>query len=588
MPDYRVAFLGRFFRLVVFCLLYLQSLFWSVSRVFAYTVYDDFLTIDSLGNYTAFANGGTVIVQDGLLKLSAPSGRTFPYVILNNLTLGDNFSIEMRFRYPSAGGFGLGTVLSETLPANGSFYDSYALSTIYTWRDVGGLWVGYPNNFGGKEVLRYTDFNFHLLKFEKVGNRYYSYFDGILKSDTEVSKDVNYVWFGNSHRTNTVGTWSTIEIDYLSITSDDPGPEFVYYGQGDSPWGEQEYDRASEWASPGETTMRRWGCATTSAAMIFRHFGVNTPDNMEPTPGNLNSWLIGQPDGYVRNGLLNWLALARMSRQSEEAGYSPTSLEFAKKKSFDDEALEYPTILGMPGHFLVARESEGENFLVSDPADSSIASIPKSSDFLSANTYTPSHTDLSYIMAVIDPGVTITLLDPEGNEVGTTTLEYLVDDEGDAVGEDLQILLLEKPVDGKYTLLVENDGDETSEYDIDWYFYDSNGEVFLPSQEFLQTIIPGAVDEYEFEFIADTLNPIVPRITHASLLELIVQLREQDMIKNDGVAQALSNFVVYAQRFAEKFPWASEKMMQLAEKYVYRHRGQLIDGDAAQLLIDRF
>ena len=78
------------------------------------------------------------------------------------------------------------------------------------------------------------------------------------------------------------------------------------------PWQNQVYDSANLW-SPLNPTINRWGCALTSAAMVFQYHGLTKlPDNTTLDPGTVNAWLKTQLDGYVGNGYVNWLALSRL------------------------------------------------------------------------------------------------------------------------------------------------------------------------------------------------------------------------------------------------------------------------------------
>src|ERR1700722_603606 len=84
--------------------------------------------------------------------------------------------------------------------------------------------------------------------------------------------------------------------------------------QTSTPWQSQEYDSAHIW-NPSNPTINAWGCAMTSAAMIFRYYGINElPDGTPLDPGTLNKWLENQPDGYVETGWVNWIALSRLSK----------------------------------------------------------------------------------------------------------------------------------------------------------------------------------------------------------------------------------------------------------------------------------
>jgi hypothetical protein len=138
-----------------------------------------------------------------------------------------------------------------------------------------------------------------------------------------------------------------------SLTTPTPTP-FPYLSQKDSAWAGEEYDSASTWAGAARSGIGRWGCAITSVAMILQKNGVNALDGTSVDPSKLNTWLISQTDGYIGPGLLNWLAVTRYVKASYDAGNASTKLEYSRPSATSTPVL--PTILGLPGHFVVAHD----------------------------------------------------------------------------------------------------------------------------------------------------------------------------------------------------------------------------------------
>ncbi len=101
------------------------------------------------------------------------------------------------------------------------------------------------------------------------------------------------VWFDN------------VVINSTPIENPLPNLNVAYISQSDPLWASDIYDLANKWSV--YPYISRWGCALTSASMILNYHGFNT------NPKNLNEWLKSQPDGYLTNGLLNWLAISRFS-----------------------------------------------------------------------------------------------------------------------------------------------------------------------------------------------------------------------------------------------------------------------------------
>jgi len=128
--------------------------------------------------------------------------------------------------------------------------------------------------------------------------------------------------------------------------------------QTDPLWGTQVYNSANLWA-PGSSGISSWGCALTSAAMVFQYHKITKlPDNSNLDPGSLNTWLKNHPDGYIRNGLVNWLALSRLSKlaKAENSDFTYDVLEY-KRAGGDQNQLKtdlgnnIPDILEEPRAF---------------------------------------------------------------------------------------------------------------------------------------------------------------------------------------------------------------------------------------------
>jgi len=211
--------------------------------------------------------------------------------------------------------------------------------------------------------------------------------------------------------------------------------------------------------------------------MVLKNYGVKTVAGLETTPASLNAWLKSQPDGYIRNGLVNWLALTRYSRESYAKGKSTTKLEFVKSL-YDQtdvtdkiEAGLYP-ILAEPGHFVTTVSQDATNWAILDPNNESRTAVSKTSTFGSSNTFVPSLTDMSYMLLVYDPGMSVVVSTPGGEVEGIVTEEYLADDQGGAGGKSVKLQYVPKPASGNYNLATQGKGQ------LDMYLYDEKGSVW--------------------------------------------------------------------------------------------------------------
>lgn len=225
-----------------------------------------------------------------------------------------------------------------------------------------------------------------------------------------------------------------------------------------------------------QKTIHEFGCALTSAAMVLQYHGHNI------NPDKLNDWLKNEPDGYIRNGLINWLAITRYTKLHDTAN-SP-SLEFKRllptNENLTNELTNNrPAILKENGHFVVAKSILGNTFGINDPGYSNRSDLTSyNNSFLAINSFTPSHTDLSYMMFVVDPNINLKLFDNNNNPVDSQ--EFIEDPINNLIkpnqksGSPVKILILSKPQNGKYTLKLTG---SKGKYNLDSYLYDVNGKV---------------------------------------------------------------------------------------------------------------
>ncbi len=492
-----------------------------ISRVSAESIIvdDNFINSTDLDHYTIYENNGNVSIENGKLVLTAPSGMNFPFVYLSR-ELPTNFEAQVDFNYERLHNFGTGIVFAEELPENGISRDNRDKSLYFMWGDSSSARL---NKVLTKSPVSVTtlfsneDDTFeHTVTLRKLENTYQIWFDGtLLDTFQSENRRVKFLYFGNPSPTYTTDQWSSIAIDRLIIKDLDATDDFPYLSQKDPRWGAEEYDHASQWAAADHQGIANWGCALTSAAMIFQHFGVKSLTGQEITPPILNNWLNNQPDGYIGNGLVNWIALTRYAKESREAGQSPTSLEFTTTAYNPQTTYETPSILNLPGHFVVGYDQTDSQFKIKDPADATKETIDKTSARIKRiDRFIPSNTDLSYFLFTINPEFEIKLKDENGNEIGQVfEQEPLVDDmTPDATisgNQNLKVLMVAKPPQGDFELWVTNPNTNDQNYSLKEFFYDHEGQVEVKEEQ--EHLLGQHSDVYHFSYggnVGETSTPI--------------------------------------------------------------------------------
>ncbi|HYK08934.1 MAG TPA: C39 family peptidase [Candidatus Eisenbacteria bacterium] len=338
----------------------------------------------------------------------------------------------------------------------------------------------------------------HNFELDCTGNSMILKEDGstILTTNTnwDITQQMQMIRLDMFDNTTTLTSYQYCESSGCSSITPTPTPiqlNVPLVKQTSNPWQAFEYDTAHVWA-PLAKTIHDWGCALTSAVMILQYNGiVNMPDNTLLDPGTLNTWLKSQPDGYVGNGLVNWIAIQRFTRLVRLAFNNPSFLYDALvyRRSTNPTQLtsdlvnNMPDILEEPGHFVVAKGTQGNTFTINDPYFSrNTLNDGYNNTFLSFVRFIPSHTDLSYILITSDPSLTLTVRNSLNQSVGTSFIQQplINDSDSSSSGSPLTMFYLEQPTDGLYTLTATTSG-QNQPYSLNEYLYDLNGNVTVSS-----------------------------------------------------------------------------------------------------------
>ena len=230
-------------------------------------------------------------------------------------------------------------------------------------------------------------------------------------------------------------------------------PIFTYFRQDDELWADEFYDHADLWSD--YPSIKNWGCALTSAAMILRFYGHDQlPNGEELNPQTLNSWLREEADGYLGDGLLNWLAISRLSRVLSETNTAP-KLEFTyfsgteselEERLLDELAQQHPQIVHVYGHFFVISDYDND-FLVKDPISDINYLAAMDQKIESLRIFTPSYTDLSYLLLVLPKDLEFSI---EGFNLLEVQENIVFDEE--SLGDNYKLFYYQQPENMSFNL----------------------------------------------------------------------------------------------------------------------------------------
>lgn len=369
--------------------------------------------------------------------------------------------------------------------------------------------------------------------------------------------------------------------------------------QYDFPAGAQVYDSANKWA-PNNPYITAWGCALTSATMVLKYFGITQlPDNTPLDPGTLNAWLKTQPDGYVGNGLFNWLAIPRLTKLIQFAGNNPNfkfdAVQYQRIQGHDTTTLtsdlqnNQPDILEEPNHFVVATGTDNADntFTINDPYFSrNTLNDSYNNTFSSIGRYIGSHTDLSYIMLAGDQSINFSLKDNNGNPVGFQfTQDPLADDTNPTTlnGPPVHIFYAQTPAgNGNYTVTATSSNNQP--FSITSFLYDVNGNV--KPVTLTGTVGTNNPNTFTLSFnssssSSDTIQRVV---TFSTLLDDINQLHTSHLLK-DGAYFAYLALAKNAKNQVDHHNILTAKIQLTAfQKILNAEKGSLVDPSAFVIL----
>jgi hypothetical protein len=258
------------------------------------------------------------------------------------------------------------------------------------------------------------------------------------------------------------------------------------FKQHDSAWGDTQYDHADLWSS--QPSMTRWGCLTTSMAMVMNYHGIDKMMDGTPlTPATLNQWLVAEVDGYLGQGMFNWVAASRLTRQLSEK-YGTPKLEYARIAgvgigvAIDHLRADQPSILEVAGHFLVGKgfTSDEQELLINDPAYDYQELGQHDTKLVSTRTLTPSYTDLSYLLLTHSPDLEVSVSDENGQAVvGWEKFTEQLRGHDEELQPATAVQQLAKPAAGTYLVSISQESLKQYQLSILAYDLEANPSSFV-------------------------------------------------------------------------------------------------------------
>jgi len=518
-------------------------------------------------------NLGEMTVNNGLVEATGfdPS---YVYTGISDA----NKCASINFNWSNGGNWT--AIMFKSLPGIGGKWSSFNV------HGGDGKWFIYSNSGQSQsEGTISIDYSAtHTLKACVSGNTIKGYLDGNLIATAVDNESSGYFGFASQIGTKSLDNFR-IEDNTLS---DNINLNVPLLKQTSQPWKNHVYNSANLW-NPSDPTINSFGCAMTSAAMVFKFHGINKlPNNKDLDPGTLNTWLKQQKDGYIGNGLTNWLALSRLSRQAKNINnLSYNALEYkrfsgnAQDKLNEILSANHPGILEVPGHFIVGKGTNDGIFTISDPYYSRNDLSSYGNTFKNLGVFTKSNTDLSYIMLTVGLNTDIEVFDSNNNPVGELFIEEGVSnptDNSQTTGE-LRIVHIPKPASGNYKIILGNSG----EFQLKTYIYDKSGEVFIKTDK--GTIVPEQNKEIILNFSSDT-NLYPKKVTYLSTaLDIAIfrklKLLDSKAIKNLEGRLALA-FVQSIKGNEEK----ENKILSDLEEYLSENSDKFKESSYSTLLYD--
>lgn len=472
------------------------------------------------------------------------------------------------------------------------------------WEPANAIWYALHSETTTNPLTQrnYISFPVHIL--------IQSYFDGI-----DVGFGSSYGdWFCSGHYypneiTYDKQPFSTFESIDLNVP---------YFNQNDSPWGSTEYNHSIKLGF-SDPTMDRWGCAVTSAVMILNFHNIKEmPDGKDLDPGSLNVWLKnnnGYAIGYKNmDGWYSYLKFPSISTLTQKIfvrGKSDTKLEYKRAKTNLTQTLDsdlsiekFPDIIKVSNnqtssHFVVAKGKSNNTYLINDPEWNypTLESFNNNA-FSQLDRFVPSNTNLSYLLAVVNPSIEMMITAPDNKKTGKNlsnneelneidnasySLQLPINnpndnDQNENLGTGVNEFLLSQPADGNYEIKLSSE--ENGFYEINLATFKKNGDN---DSNYIRGIITEENDEALIINYSQSENSYISK-TFGDLIKDLNELKELNQFKNNGIYNSLLTKATAAQLVNFVSEKTSNNILEAMLNEIKAQRGKGITEDAYQVL----
>lgn len=301
--------------------------------------------------------------------------------------------------------------------------------------------------------------------------------------------------------------------------------------------------------------------------------------------------------------------IGKLTKNLYNTGKSPIKLMHQRKNPSAQTAEilkndltidKFPDILRVSNasttsHFVVAKGIKTDTYSINDPEWNASDLLSFNNTYSQVDRYVPSHTNLSYIVIVVNPEVEVLVINKDGSKIGkyinngatqifnqipdaTYSFQPPISNQGQTLGTGVNEFLLPIPDDEVYSIILSSQSNSPYTINIATFKEDGNNSIYKSTG----LIGPNKDESFALNYSQTEDSNAVRIVTFQTIINDIKNVLSQGLIE-DKFAEKLSKII-------EK---GEEKNLQEAllvklhkfEKEINKERGQKIKEDAFQILL---